>query len=157
MSLSSLYRRPYYLSIKNIVDKPIMESYNKISLIRVGIAMEQKKKPAKTTTNIQIALKKATTEMMVLVLLRERPMYTYEMMAAIQERSGGVITFNTMYLSIYRLQDRGYIREQEKAVSPDNRVRIYFAITDSGRSYLKELLREYRQFTAALDGIIDGA
>lgn len=118
--------------------------------------MEQKKKPAKTTTNIQIALKKATTEMMVLVLLRERPMYTYEMMAAIQERSGGVITFNTMYLSIYRLQDRGYIREQEKAVSPDNRVRIYFAITESGRSYLEELLREYRQFTAALDGIIDG-
>ena len=134
-----------------------MEIYNKTRLTRVGIAMEQKKKPAGTSTNIQIALKKATTEMMVLVLLRERPMYTYEMMAAIQERSGGVITFNTMYLSIYRLQDRGYIREQEKAVSPDNRVRIYFAITDSGRSYLEELLREYRQFTAALDGIIAGA
>ena len=33
--------------------------------------------------NIQIALKKATTEMMVLHLLRQKPMYTYEMMNAL--------------------------------------------------------------------------
>ena len=57
--------------------------------------------------NMNTALKKATSELIVLHLLREKPMYTYEMMSAVAQRSGGVIAFNTMYLSIYRLQDRG--------------------------------------------------
>lgn len=99
---------------------------------------------------IQITLKKATAEMMVLHLLRERPMYTYEMMSTIEERSGGVITFNTMYLTIYRLQDFGYIQEHSKVMSEDNRTRIYFAITDSGAAYLEELIKEYRRYNEAL-------
>jgi len=64
--------------------------------------MVKKGKTSGSPSNLPVALKKATTEMMVLHLLRERPMYTYEMMSAIEERSGGVIVFNTIYLSIYR-------------------------------------------------------
>lgn len=86
----------------------------------------------------------------MLHLLRERPMYTYEMMSTIEERSGGVITFNTMYLTIYRLQDFGYIQEHSKVMSEDNRTRIYFAITDSGAAYLEELIKEYRRYNEAL-------
>ena len=66
-------------------------------------------------------------------------MYTYEMMSAVAQRSGGVITFNTMYLSIYRLQDRGCIREQGQVVSEDNRTRGDFAITPEGEAYLDRL------------------
>lgn len=53
--------------------------------------MGRKEKMSGNPANIQIALKKATTEMMVLHLLRQKPMYTYEMMNAIEERSGGDI------------------------------------------------------------------
>ena len=118
--------------------------------------MENKKpKKSGTPTSIRESLKKATTEMMVLYLLREKPMYTYEMMIAIEQRSGGIITFNTLYQSIYRLQDFQYIREFSKVMSDDNRVRIYFAITDAGSAYLDQLTAEYLQFTGTLDHILN--
>lgn len=113
------------------------------------------KKTSGSPENLQIALKKATTEMMVLYLLRQKPMYTYEMMNAIEERSGGDITFNTLYLSIYRLEENGYIREHEKVMSEDNRTRIYFAITDAGSAYLDALIQEYKRYTAALARLLE--
>ncbi len=117
--------------------------------------MARKEKTSGSPANIQIALKKATTEMMVLHLLRQKPMYTYEMMSAIEERSGGDITFNTLYLSIYRLEENGYIREHEKVMSEDNRVRIYFAITDAGSAYFDELVKGYLRYTAALARVLE--
>lgn len=117
--------------------------------------MARKEKTSGSPANIQIALKKATTEMMVLHLLRQKPMYTYEMMNAIEERSGGDIVFNTLYLSIYRLEENGYIREHEKVMSEDNRVRIYFAITDAGSAYFDELVKGYLRYTAALARVLE--
>ena len=117
--------------------------------------MARKEKTSGSPANIQIALKKATTEMMVPHLLRQKPMYTYEMMNAIEERSGGDIAFNTLYLSIYRLEENGYIREHEKVMSEDNRVRIYFAITDAGSAYFDELVKGYLRYTAALARVLE--
>ena len=117
--------------------------------------MAKKEKMSGSPANIQISLKKATTEMMVLHLLRQKPMYTYEMMNAIEQRSGGDITFNTLYLSIYRLEENGYIREHEKVMSEDNRVRIYFAITDAGSAYFDELVKGYLRYTAALARVLE--
>ena len=117
--------------------------------------MARKEKTSGSPANIQIALKKATTEMMVLHLLRQKPMYTYEMMNAIEERSGGDIVFNTLYLSIYRLEENGYIREHEKVMSEDNRTRIYFTITESGSTYLDALIVEYRRYVSALAKVLE--
>ena len=117
--------------------------------------MVKRKKTSGSPENLQIALKKATTEMMVLHLLLEKPMYTYVMMNAITGRSGGDITFNTLYLSIYRLEENGYIREHEKVMSEDNRTRIYFAVTDAGTEYLDALIREYKRYTAALARVLE--
>ena len=112
-------------------------------------------KVAGTPAGIRESLKKATTEMLVLFLLERKPMYTYEMMSAVAQRSGGVIAFNTMYLSIYRLQDRGCIQEQGKVVSEDNRTRVYFAITPEGEAYLDRLEEEYRRYIRALDRVLE--
>lgn len=115
---------------------------------------EEKQPKSGTPGGIRDSLKKATTEMMVLSLLKEKPMYTYEMMAAIEARSNGVITFNTLYQSIYRLDNFGYIREHGKLVSEDNRVRIYFAITDAGQDYLEKITHEYLTFTNSVDALL---
>ena len=117
--------------------------------------MARKEKTSGNPASLQIALKKATTEMLVLRLLREKPMYTYEMMSSIQERSGGDIVFNTLYLSIYRLEENGYIQEHSKVMSEDNRTRIYFAITDAGSDYLDALIQEYKRYTAALTKVME--
>ncbi len=113
-------------------------------------------KPQKsgTPTSIRESLKKATSELMVLSILHEKPMYTYEIMSTIEERSGGSITFNTLYQTIYRLQNFKYIREHSKVLSEDNRVRIYFVVTDTGAAYLEELTAEYLRYTGTLDHIL---
>ncbi len=50
------------------------------------------KKTSGTPASIREALKKATTEMLVLFVLRQRPGYTYEMMQSIEQMSDGKIT-----------------------------------------------------------------
>ena len=116
--------------------------------------MEKNTKRSGTPEGFRESLKKATTEMLVLFLLRRRSMYTYEMMNEIEALSQGVITFNTLYQAIYRLQSFHYIEEEGKVVSEDNRIRIYFAINEAGEDYLQKLIAEYRSFTAAVDQIL---
>lgn len=118
------------------------------------MAERKSNKTSGTPASIREALKKATTEMLVLVVLRQKTMYTYEMMQAIEDMSGGKITFNTLYQAIYRLKDFGYIHEKEKMVSEDNRVRIYFDITETGDTYLQQLIAEYYSFTGAVNQIL---
>ena len=114
--------------------------------------------PSKTTSgapeSIRESVKKATTEMLVLFLLKQKSMYTYEMMSTVAKLSEGQITFNTLYQAIYRLQGFGYIEESRKVMSEGNRVRIYFAITDSGRAYLTALIENYHVMTGAIDKIL---
>ena len=109
---------------------------------------------AGTSASMKELLKKATTEMMVLLLLRKKNMYTYEMMSEIERVSQGVLTFNTLYQAIYRLKEFNYIEEAGKQISDDNRIRIYFAITEGGKQYLLDLISEYRSIIASVDAII---
>ena len=114
------------------------------------MAGRKRTKTSGTPASIREALKKATTEMLVLYVLRRKSMYTYEMMQEIDRMSEGKITFNTLY----RLQSFHYIEEEGKVVSEDNRIRIYFAINEAGEDYLQKLIAEYRSFTAAVDQIL---
>lgn len=100
------------------------------------------------------ALKKATTEMLVLFMLRQKPMYTYQMAQEVERLTQGVLTYNTMYLAVYRLQANGYIEEKEKRIE-DGRARIYLAPTPAGVSYYETLRQEYQLFTATLNTLME--
>ena len=115
---------------------------------------ETSEKRSGTPASMKESLKKATTEMLVLCMLRQRPMYTYEMMQAIEKMSEGVLIFNTLYLAIYRLQNNGYIQEADKVLSPDNRVRVYFYVTEEGNRYFEDIKNEYQLITSVIDGIL---
>ena len=106
-----------------------------------------------TVAGMHESMKKTVTEMMVLFLLRQRQMYVYEMSQEISRLTDGVFAFNTLYLAIYRLQERGHIREAGKREA-DNRVRVYFRITHSGQHYLHELVTEYRRMTSAVERML---
>ena len=118
------------------------------------MAERKRAKTSGTPASIREALKKATTEMLVLFVLRQKKMYTYEMMQEISHMSDGKIAFNTLYQAIYRLQSFQYIKEDGKVVSDDNRIRIYFTITPSGEEYLDKLMEEYHSFTGAVDHVL---
>ncbi len=120
-------------------------------------------KPEKKTKNdpaqgMRDAMNKATTEMLVLFMLRQNPMYTYQMAQEVDRLTQGVLAYNTMYLAVYRLQEGGYIQETEKRIE-DGRARIYLGITPAGQAYYEQLRAEYGIFTAALEGLMarDGA
>ena len=106
-----------------------------------------------TAAGMRASIKKAVTEMMVLFLLRQKPMYVYEMSQEMSRLTGGVYTFNTLYLAIYRLQEHGHIAEAGKQEA-DNRIRVYFKLTDAGQRYLDELLPTYREMIGALDALL---
>lgn len=100
------------------------------------------------------ALKKATTEMLVLFMLRQKPMYTYQMAQEVEKLTHGVLTYNTMYLAVYRLQSNGYIEEKKKCIE-DGRARIYLAPTPAGVSYYETLRQEYQLFTTTLNTLME--
>lgn len=106
-----------------------------------------------TPAGMHEAMKRATTEMLVLFLLRQKSMYAYEMIQEMARLTNGVMTFNTLYIAIYRLQEREFICEAEKRVM-ENRVRVYFAITEKGRKYLGQLMEEYTSTTRAIDALL---
>ena len=106
-----------------------------------------------TAAGMRDSIKKAVTEMMVLFLLRQKPMYVYEMSQEMSRLTGGVYTFNTLYLAIYRLQKHGHIAEAGKQEA-DNRIRVYFKLADAGQRYLDELLPTYREMIGALDALL---
>lgn len=119
------------------------------------MAQKPTEQPGKsgTAAGMRDAMKKATTEMLVLFLLRQKNMYVYEMIQEMARLTSGTLTFNTLYIAIYRLQERGFIREAEKCIA-ENRTRVYFAITEKGQAYLRELIAEYTATTHAIDELL---
>ena len=91
----------------------------------VGITMtENYNGKSGTADGMKDNFKKATTEMLVLFLLGEKPMYVYEMIQALDHRSNSAYSVATLYPAIYRLQKFGFIREYAKCVSEDNKMCI---------------------------------
>jgi DNA-binding PadR family transcriptional regulator len=76
----------------------------------------------------------------LLELLQERPMHGYEMMKALQERTGGMYTpsAGSVYPTLQMLEDRGFV-----TVSEVDGKKVY-TITDDGRAFLAEGQQEER-------------
>jgi DNA-binding PadR family transcriptional regulator len=84
----------------------------------------------------------------LLELLQERPMHGYEMMKALEERSGGfyVPSAGTIYPTLQMLEDRGLVTSKEV-----NGKRIY-SITDAGRAPLADRQKEEEEFAGPFWG-----
>ena len=94
--------------------------------------------------------KRATSPLLVLHLLRERPMYGYEISAALKARSGGKFTISILYPVLYRLEDQGFVRISETEVA-DGRARSYYEITPAGQAHLDKTWEEYRDISAVFE------
>ena len=95
--------------------------------------------------------KKGSAEILILALVEERSLHGYEIGRQIDERSGGTLRFTlaSLYATLYRLEDRGWIRGRwiEKA---GQRRRCHYRITDSGRRVLAAQREDWARFVAAL-------
>lgn len=98
--------------------------------------------------------KKTTSEMLwpyFLKLLKERPMYGYELRQEVQKRFGWKPATVTSYVVLYRLQRNGYVSMEWKE-QRGKPARKYYKITKKGEELLREGLRYIRDFSAKLCG-----
>ncbi len=97
----------------------------------------------------------------LLTLLMERPMYPYEMAAALRDRGKDQaikINWGSLYTVVQNLEKYGFIEAVEVVREGRQPERTTYQITDAGRAELKDWLREllsvpereYTRFEAAL-------
>ena len=108
-----------------------------------------------TEHSFQAYFKRATSPLVVLRLLMEKPMYGYELTQEMKQRSGGAFTISVLYPVLYRLQEQGYV-EITRSEVVDNRNRSYYAITPAGEDYLRRTWREYLEITKIFGDLMKG-
>jgi transcriptional regulator len=98
--------------------------------------------------------KKGSAELLILALVEDRALHGYDIARQIDARSDGTIKFTlaSLYATLYRLEDRGWLRGRwvEKA---GQRRRCYYRITDSGRRVLAAQRADWARFVAALSRV----
>lgn len=82
-------------------------------------------------------------------------MYGYQLVGAIEERSGGKITIQigSLYPVLYRLRDEGYISENQVPIGR-RKFRVYYHVEPQGLELYRELLKEHYDFQNALELIL---
>ena len=103
-----------------------------------------------TSTAIDSA-KKGSADLLILALVDERDLHGYDIGRHIEQRSGGTLRFTlaSLYETLYRLEERGWIRGRWVEKSGQRR-RRYYRITGSGRRVLGTQREEWARFIAAL-------
>ena len=104
--------------------------------------------------NFEAQFKKSTLPLMVLKILSEREMYAYEITQIAYERSKGKYKMPLLYTTLRKLQEQGFVEKSNKVVSEDNRVRIYYKLTDDGLVYLEKIKSMYLDLTATVHSIV---
>ena len=89
-------------------------------------------------------IKRGSIELLILTLLASHDMYGYELVQEIKTQSHQLYTMqeSSLYPSLYRLLDKGFISDQQVKVGK-RRTRVYYHIEDAGRVYLEEIRKEY--------------
>ena len=100
--------------------------------------------------------KKGFLELFFLKILSEEDLYGYELAELVNKLSDNVITISAgnMYPILYKLEEKGYISSYEKTVGKRMR-RVYYHLTEEGRTELSKMLEDYRRFDKASDNIIN--
>ena len=95
--------------------------------------------------------KKGSAEVLILAIVEEEAHHGYEIAKLIDQRSQGDLRFTlaSLYATLYRMEDRGWIRARwiEKA---GQRRRCYYRITEAGRRMLAAQRADWAKFVAAL-------
>ena len=95
-------------------------------------------------------------ELLVLRLLRDREMYGYEIVQAIREQTGDIVSLGegVVYPVLHALERSGAITSQRRPVN--GRSRIYYAVSAQGVSRLAELTALWSRVTGAVGQVLAG-
>jgi DNA-binding PadR family transcriptional regulator len=103
-------------------------------------------------------LKRGSLDLFVLSAIEGRPRHGYEIGKIIEDRSQGKIRLavSTLYSSLYRLEDRGWIKGRWVEAAGERR-RCFYALTPAGRSALADQRKAWETFAAVVTLVIGGS
>lgn len=98
---------------------------------------------------------KGSTDSLLLCLLGQQPMYGYQIIRELENRSQGYFQYKegTLYPALHRLEKMGLLRASWHT-TPSGRQRRYYHITEKGRATLVEHRSQWLDFLVAMNTII---
>jgi PadR family transcriptional regulator, regulatory protein PadR len=90
----------------------------------------------------------------VLKLLQSGPMYGYELVSAIAQRSDGILAIgqSTLYPMLYNLESQGFVQAEWRDGETGRR-RKYYALTAKGERRLASDTEQWRSLETAMRGL----
>jgi len=101
--------------------------------------------------SLQDQMRKGSTEILILSLLVEEPMYGYQLSQELKRRSGGYFAMKEglLYPTLHRMTQEGLVTSEWRHAGAARR-RKYYAVTAKGHQVLSEQSAEWRTFTEEL-------
>jgi len=105
-----------------------------------------------------MSLLQGTLDMLVLRVLSAGPRHGYDIAKRIQVLSQDALRVGqgSLYPALHRLEERGYVTASWRESETGRRAR-YYRITAAGRRELDGSEDFWRQFSAAVEGVLRGA
>ncbi len=103
-------------------------------------------------------LQRGSMELLILSTLEARPLHGYDIGKTLDERSGGQmqLAVSTLYSTLYRMEDRGWIKGRWVEKAGEHR-RCFYALTPDGRQALAAQRREWDAFATVVYRVIGGS
>lgn len=100
-------------------------------------------------------MRKGSTEILLLTMLAEKPMYGYEISQELAQRSGGYfdVKEGLLYPTLHRMQKEGLLASEWREAESGRR-RKYYALTAVGRERLADQSAEWHTFMQKLQEMI---
>ena len=83
-------------------------------------------------------------------------MYAYDIIRETLSLSNNVYKMPLIYTLLDKLEADTYITQSRREISDNNRVRIYYKITEKGVQYLNELTDSYVRLSDSVNKILFG-
>jgi PadR family transcriptional regulator PadR len=103
-------------------------------------------------------IRKGSTRLALLQLVSERERYGYEIITSIRERTNGELEVaeGNAYPALHALESEGHIASSWREVEPGVPPRKYYRLTARGKEHRSILVKEWKEYTAAIARLLEG-
>ena len=100
-------------------------------------------------------LLKGSTPLLLLSLLCEGPMYGYEIIETVRQRTNGTYTLKegALYPALHKLESAEFISSYWETQN-NGRERRYYSILPAGTAFLAAKKKEWKQFVEMVQGFV---
>jgi len=99
---------------------------------------------------------KGTLSLLILSLLKRRPMYGYELAATVKQETDGAFEWRagSLYPNLHKLEKDGLVRAEWQG-KPEGRQRKYYELTEKGEAVLAERLQAWSSISQAVNRVLE--